>query len=451
MLKLLVVLAGIALVCYASLWFVGGATTLTWERQPSVIGPSTPLTVRVSSSYGIARIRAFVEQGKVRCQVLDLSTGLGRMTFFKRKASTENATFTVQAASCPGLAGGAAKVAVDVKSADPRGRTDSIEGAVRVSLQPAAVHTGFEPRYVPHTGVTVVKYTVAGDWIDTGVHAGQYRFRAFPLNGGDLVPGSDAQLISFFTIPWDANPDDPVVVFVRAADGRELTASVRMVIERRTFRQRDIKLTTKFLSRAVGDILGGNDGSDLIANFKRINAQVRTANAARLTELSRDTANRVLWEGAFLQLPKSSVQGQYADSRNYLFEGEPVDKQVHLGIDLASTRNTPVPAANSGKVKLAERLGIYGNCVVIDHGLGLMTLYAHLSRIDVRPGADVAKGQTVGLSGMTGLAGGDHLHFGMLVDGVEANPAKLFERNWVAKNIAPVVPAAGLEKPLKGK
>ena len=93
-----------------------------------------------------------------------------------------------------------------------------------------------------------------------------------------------------------------------------------------------------------------------------------------------------------------------------------IDQQVHLGFDLSKVKNTPIPASNDGKVVLAELLGIYGNCVVIDHGYTLQSIYGHLSSIQVKPGDMVKKGQTIGLSGSTGLAGGDHLHFSMQVE-----------------------------------
>lgn len=452
MFRLLLVVAAILTVCFGSLWLVGGPTTVRWEKQPSVIGPSTPLVIHAKSSYGLARVRSTLEQGRVRCSLLDKETGQSRLFFWKRGEANDRVAWTVTPAACPEIKDGPAVISAEVKSADLRGRTDSVSQPVRVVLKPASIRTGFEPHYTAHSGPSAVKYTVAGDWVETGVRVSQYRFRAFPLNGSTLEPGRDATLVSFFAIPWDADPDEPVTVYLKSSDGRELTAAVRMVIERRKFRERDIKINDKFLHRVVGDIAGGNDGSSgLLAKFKRINSEVRDANTAKIAELASKTAPAVLWSGAFEQMPKSKVQGQFADKRNYLYAGELVDSQMHLGIDLASTRNAPVPASNSGKVLLAERLGIYGNCVVIDHGLGLQTIYAHLSRIDVQPGSAVVKGQTLGLTGMTGLAGGDHLHFGMMIGGVEVSPVRFFERNWIAKNIAPIVPIQGLEKPAKSK
>jgi murein DD-endopeptidase MepM/ murein hydrolase activator NlpD len=108
---------------------------------------------------------------------------------------------------------------------------------------------------------------------------------------------------------------------------------------------------------------------------------------------------------------------------------------VHLGFDLAKVANSPVVAANKGKVLYAGPLGIYGNCVIIDHGMGVQSLYAHLSSIGVQVGQEVAKEQELGRSGQTGLAGGDHLHFTMLVNGQMVNPVEWWDQHWIQDRI----------------
>jgi len=118
-----------------------------------------------------------------------------------------------------------------------------------------------------------------------------------------------------------------------------------------------------------------------------------------------------------------------------VYGGKEVDQQVHLGFDLAVTAHAPVVAANSGKVLNASWLGIYGNCVIIDHGMGVQSLYGHLSSIAVKVGDLVEKSQPLGKSGMTGLAGGDHLHFTMLVNGQMVNPVEWWDEHWIQDRI----------------
>ena len=134
----------------------------------------------------------------------------------------------------------------------------------------------------------------------------------------------------------------------------------------------------------------------------------------------------MLWRGTvFHDFRNNKVESAFADHRTYVYKGKEVDQQVHLGFDLASLAGVPIVAANRGKVLFADELGIYGNCVIIDHGMGLQSLYAHLSSIEVKAGQDVDKAQPIGRSGMTGLAGGDHLHFTMLVNGRHGEPGRV--------------------------
>ncbi|MBI4465247.1 MAG: M23 family metallopeptidase, partial [Acidobacteria bacterium] len=137
----------------------------------------------------------------------------------------------------------------------------------------------------------------------------------------------------------------------------------------------------------------------------------------------------------FLQLSNTAVESQFADYRTYIYQGKKVDEQVHLGFDLASVQHAPVLAANSGRVVLAEYLGIFGNTIILDHGFGLQSLSAHLNSFQVKPGDQVSKGQVIGETGTTGLAGGDHLHFTLLLAGVEVNPIEWWDPLWVQKHI----------------
>jgi murein DD-endopeptidase MepM/ murein hydrolase activator NlpD len=130
------------------------------------------------------------------------------------------------------------------------------------------------------------------------------------------------------------------------------------------------------------------------------------------------------------------VESKFADYRTYFYDGKEVDRQVHLGFDLAVTKMIPVMAGNDGKVVFADFFGIYGNCIVIDHGMGVQSLYGHLSSMAVKPGDMVKRGQQIGRSGMTGLAGGDHLHFSIQVQGRPVNPVEWWDPHWIEDRIA---------------
>jgi murein DD-endopeptidase MepM/ murein hydrolase activator NlpD len=173
----------------------------------------------------------------------------------------------------------------------------------------------------------------------------------------------------------------------------------------------------------------------MLPAFLKINGELRRSNGDRIAALAAKTAPTRLWNGPFVQLGNSQVEASFADHRTYFYKGREVDQQVHLGFDLAVTSRVPVLAANAGTVLNASWLGIYGNCVIIDHGAGVQSLYGHLSSFDVKVGDTVARGQTIGRSGMTGLAGGDHLHFTMLVSGHPVNPVEWWDSHWIQDRI----------------
>ncbi len=134
-------------------------------------------------------------------------------------------------------------------------------------------------------------------------------------------------------------------------------------------------------------------------------------------------------------MTNSQVTSRFGERRSYFFEGKHISSATHYGYDLASTSKAPITSAGGGRVVFAGRLGIYGNCVLIDHGSGLSTLYGHLTRIDVKQGDRVEQDQPLGVSGATGLAGGDHLHFAVLVGGVYVDPIEWWDAKWVASHI----------------
>jgi murein DD-endopeptidase MepM/ murein hydrolase activator NlpD len=134
-------------------------------------------------------------------------------------------------------------------------------------------------------------------------------------------------------------------------------------------------------------------------------------------------------------MPSSKVMSRFAEQRHYFSDGREISQATHYGFDLASRAGAPIPAANAGRVVFAGDLGIYGNCVLVDHGLGIVSLYGHLSRLDVQEGDPVERGQSLGDSGATGLAGGDHLHFAILVGETYVDPLGWWDPRWVKSHV----------------
>ena len=299
-----------------------------------------------------------------------------------------------------------------------------------VRLAPPSLAVLSSQHYVAQGGSEVVVYRVGETAARSGVRSGGEWFPGFPLPGG-----GPRDRFALFGIPFDA--DEPSKIRLQAFD------DVRNVAESaftdkftpRPPQTDSIVLTTDFMAKVVPEILsrtpGLADRGSLLDNYLMINGELRRRNAEVLEELAAGSRREFLWSEEFLAMPNAQVMSAFADRRTYVFDGKEVDRQVHLGFDLASTERAPVPASNRGVVVLARYLGIYGNAVVLDHGYGLMSLYGHLSSIDVEEGETVERGATLGRTGATGLAGGDHLHFTILLHGVPVNPIEWWDPRWI--------------------
>jgi murein DD-endopeptidase MepM/ murein hydrolase activator NlpD len=286
--------------------------------------------------------------------------------------------------------------------------------------------------------------------VSAGVTVAGVSFPAFP--GASVGLADPALKVAFFALPFDQDANTPVTAFARDEAGNEATTAVERQAFPKVFQRSRIPIDTNFLSRVVPAIASntpalGVKTDDLLAAFLTINRDLRQQNNATIAALAAKTAPEMLWKEAFAQLGNTQVESRFADHRTYIFEGKDVDQQTHLGFDLASTQQAPVTASNKGVVVHAAYLGIYGNCVIVDHGLGVQSLYAHLSTIDVKEGDAVEKGQTLGRSGTTGLAGGDHLHFTMLVGGVQVNPVEFWDGHWMEDRVFRKVREAGGSAP----
>jgi murein DD-endopeptidase MepM/ murein hydrolase activator NlpD len=254
------------------------------------------------------------------------------------------------------------------------------------------------------------------------------------------------QRVVLFAIPWDLEDGSAIRAFVVDDAGNRVEQPFVDGYRTRQLRSDTVRVTDDFLQRVVPAIASRTPGfsteGSLLEQYLRINGEYRRQNLLVIRDLAAATADTSLWSGAFEQLPRGAVQAGFADRRVYSYDDREVDRQTHLGLDLASTARAPVPAANTGRVVWADWLAIYGNVVLIDHGLGLMTGYGHLSQIDVTSGDVVAKGQVVGRTGTTGLAGGDHLHFEVFVHGQSVDPLEWLDPEWVRTTVLDRLPGS---------
>lgn len=282
-------------------------------------------------------------------------------------------------------------------------------------------------------GAGLVIYRLSESCSTSGVVVGDQFFPGYA--GGFNDP---EVYMAYFALGYDQGPGTELYVKAVDAAGNFARAGFYHHIREKTFRKDTISLSDEFLSSVVPEFYS-EDGfpasAPLKDQFLFINDTLRGKNNEAILENGRKTEAVRYWSGAFLRLPHSAPRAGFADHRDYRYKGDLIDRAVHLGIDLASVRHAKVPAANRGKVVFAGRAGIYGNLVCIDHGFGLFSIYGHLSRIGVEPGRMVEKGEGIGITGDTGLAGGDHLHFGMFVDHVFVNPREWWDAQWIKNNI----------------
>jgi murein DD-endopeptidase MepM/ murein hydrolase activator NlpD len=399
------------------------------DQAVKTVGMATPFNVRVDSPHGVRQLTAYLDQNGKRYKVFE-ETQPTRRNPFRGAEPPRQWTIAVGKQQASALQEGKATVVIEAKANDFAARTDTWSTPVDVITRPPMVSADGVQHYINQGGSELVTFTASGYWTEAGVRVGKYTFRSFPMPG--KTDPNASERFSLFAFPWDVPADTVPVVYVKNPSGAEATARFWFKIFPKQFRTRDLQLDDKFLQKAVSE-LDPNGSGELVDRFVKINRDMRRENNKYLSDLRDKTEPRLLWSGPFFRIGK--VESFFAAQRTYLYKGKKIDQQMHLGFDLSDVQAAPVKAANSGKVVHAGPLGIYGNCIVVDHGYGLQSIYGHMRQIDVKVGDSVSKEQVMGKSGATGLAGGDHIHYSIQVDGVQVNPIEWWDDHWIRDRI----------------
>lgn len=411
------------------------------EIRPAVagIGQRSQVTITVREpARGVAGLRAVLRQND-REEELAKETLKTRPLWMVWADRTPERRLTLELGKKkqPWLTNGKATLRVEATRAGgalrhPDPVVQELELPVRVT--PPALALLSTQTYAAQGGSEAVVYHVDEAAKRHGVEVGRYFFPGAPL------PGRLGEFFVIFGIPYDLETPDSIRLVAEDALDNQARLSF---VERWTPRpigSAEITLTAPFLQKVVPEIAAHRPdvqtSDDLLASYLKINGELRRKNDEELLELGKKSRPEFFWNQAFLPFPSGQVMERFAARRTYHYGDQVVDHQTHLGFDLASTQHAPVPAANRGEVLWADYFGIYGNTVILDHGYGLMSLYAHLSSIDVKAGQTVERGQRLGLSGTTGLAGGDHLHFATLVRGLPVTPVEWWDGHWIQDRIA---------------
>jgi murein DD-endopeptidase MepM/ murein hydrolase activator NlpD len=316
-----------------------------------------------------------------------------------------------------------------------RGNEATIQKNITIDITPPTLELIADDRYVNFGGVGLIVYKPSPDTVKSGVKIGNY---FFPGYKGQIKDHAD-HYVAFFAHPYNVGEDQKAML--TATDKAGNTREMRLVYELKNvkYKKSTIPISDDFIQTKVAPLVndvGARQGSPKEI-FIKVNKDLRKENEDKITAITQKSTPSMLWKGAFSQLSNSKVEANFADARTYLYKEEAIDKAYHLGYDLSVTKHYPAEAANSGLVAFVGDLGIYGNTVIIDHGLGLFTLYSHLSSIDVKVGDPIKQHQPLGKTGETGLAVGDHLHFGVYLNGLAVLPVEWWDQKWINDNIQP--------------
>ena len=420
---------------------VAGGGFLLWPRFESA-----PPQIAVSPDVDVLGV------APLEIQVTDKGAGLRSVTATLSQGGTAHSLaaeqfaqpasekkFTVALAKVSGVKEGPAVLRITARDASLwrffSGNEAVLEKNVTIDITPPTLDLIADDRYVNFGGVGVIVYKASADTVASGVKIGQHFFPGFP----GQVKDHPEYFIALFAHPYDtpAEARPTLVATDKAGNAREMRLAYELKDVR--YRKSTIAVSDSFLQNKVAPLLAdaaarqGAPKDVLVA----VNRQLREENEDRIIAITNKATPSILWKDAFAQLSNSKVEANFADQRTYTYNGEAIDTAYHLGYDLSVTKNYPVEAANSGKVAFTGDLGIYGGTVILDHGLGLFSLYGHMSSFDVKLGDSVAKRQILGKTGETGLAAGDHLHFGIYLAGVAVLPVEWWDQKWIDDNIKP--------------
>ena len=432
--KVIIFLIAIVLVLLLVLVLRSVTPAIDLVSPVTVLGQATPISVHVHAPHGIRRIAAFVEQNGARYQVWEEA---------QPSAQTDDTlNFTAGVKTTPRLKDGKASLIVEASSNDFLRKTGRWEGEITVVTRPPMVSADTDEHYLYLGMADLATFTISGTWTESGVRVGNEKFR------GWAMPGAKPGMFSLYAFAWNMPLGTVPMAFASNGAGNVVTSPLKIEFPKREqpkYTTHDLQVSDAFMQKVINE-LDPNGSGDPVARFVRINNNMRRANNQTLSDLRLKTADRFLWSRPFIRQAHSQAEATFADVRNYIYQGKRIDQQVHLGYDLAATQHVGVQASNDGKVVYAAPLGIYGNCIVVDHGYGLQSIYGHLSRIDVHEGDLVKQGQLMGLSGQTGMAGGDHIHFTMQLDGVQIDPKEWWDPHWIKDHIAKRVELSGFSE-----
>jgi len=426
---LFLILAGFGGVCFI-LFFEGEKPQLILDSPQNYLGENSIISIKsADGKSGLRQIRVRISQGDLFKELYNEE--FPRNDFTGMIGLPEKLVKIPFSAAESGFKDGPAQLMLEAHDYSFRGflkgNRVSIIQDLSIDTTPPKISILHSERYINPGGSGIVIYRSTDSEITTGAQINELFHPGFLV--GD---GRDDTYICYFALPYFANKLDSSFVGATDPAGNKTQLPFSVVFKKKKFRQDRINVSDGFLNKKIPEFTQHYPqmSGGMVDKYLFINNEVRQENNQKISDLCNSPHSERLWEDKFHRMAGSTRAG-FADHRTYYYQSKPIDKQVHLGIDLASTRKADVRAAAKGIVIFTGYLGIYGNMVMIDHGQGVFSLYSHLSQINVSPDDNVDKMSVIGLTGTTGMAGGDHLHFSVLVNGVFVTPKEWWDQHWI--------------------
>ena len=434
------------IILLASLLFIGGGIfgffkyyerekpQLDFLEDVSTIGLSKDLHFTASDSRsGISLLEIYLSQGDQRARVYQKQ--YSRQGFFSNNGP-KRFEDTVKIEVGPlGFKDGSAELQATASDFSfwnwMNGNKTVMTYPVTLDTTPPKISILHSTRYVSPGGSGMVVYRINDTVEKQGVTVNGHFNPGFPVSGE-----GDDRFVAYFGLNHDTEKIEEAVASATDRAGNKGAASFGMILKKESFKNDRINVSDNFLNQKIPEFaqeypqLSGS----MVEQYVYVNSRIREENYQTIVQICANPSPTRLWQGRFGRMAGSRMAG-FAETRTYLYNDEEIDRQVHLGIDLASTMHAEIKAANRGIVVFADYLGIYGNTVILDHGQGIFSLYSHMSQIGVAAGELIEKDGVIGQTGTTGMAGGDHLHFSMLVNGIFVTPLEWWDQQWLQLNI----------------
>ncbi len=445
--------------------FAGILVLLIWVLTYRFEGTSPGLAVdlpamyikdRMALSLDIKDAKTGLREVQVRLIQQDIEKTLLKKTYppapvftlFPGKNRMEDRLVIPVEVNRHGLNDGTATLHIQVRDQSwrgwNRGNLSEETLSVIIDTRPPKIEVLTRQHNVERGGAGLVIYKLFEPDVKSGIRVGD---RFFPGHSG-MFDQTDIHA-AFFALDHTQGPGTRIWVTAEDAAGNTTRKGFYHYIRDRGFKSDVLTISDSFLGLTMPDFhLGDREAqfekadNPLLEKFQVVNTELRNANVKKVLSIPADTEPQILWDKKFERMAGATRAG-FGDRRTYTYNGKEIGQSRHMGIDLASTALSPVGAANSGRIIMAQPVGIFGNTVIIDHGFGLASLYSHLSNMAVSEGDRVEKGDIIGNTGMTGLAAGDHLHFSMIVHNVFVNPLEWWDPNWIENNITAKIKAVG--------